>query len=108
MSGVKAWPFEHALLLAGDLNCLAWPQDCTAFAVAPHAKQVRQVAGCGLGDFRFSQLGVLLAGPACYFMIIQIHSLAICSMLCCSLVTSTAWHGRKTARHSLWHHTQNR
>jgi hypothetical protein len=28
------------VLLAGDLNCLAWPQDCAAFAVAPHAKQV--------------------------------------------------------------------
>jgi hypothetical protein len=28
-------------LFAGDLNCLAWPQDCAAFAVAPHAKQVK-------------------------------------------------------------------
>ncbi|WIA15682.1 hypothetical protein OEZ85_002308 [Tetradesmus obliquus] len=28
------------VLLAGDLNCLAWPQDCAAFAVAPHAQQV--------------------------------------------------------------------
>jgi hypothetical protein len=32
---------QHALLLAGDLNCLAWPQDCAAFAVAPYAKQAR-------------------------------------------------------------------
>ncbi|KAF6266289.1 Endonuclease/exonuclease/phosphatase [Scenedesmus sp. NREL 46B-D3] len=29
------------VLLAGDLNCLAWPQDCAAFAAAPHAQQVR-------------------------------------------------------------------
>jgi exonuclease III len=28
------------VLLVGDLNCLAWPQDCAAFAVAPHDKQV--------------------------------------------------------------------